>query len=109
MSYSFFLENYDSGWSEYSPMSYKEYTHLPEGQYLMHVRSFNSFNRTTSEAVMTICILPPWYRSTAAKIVYLLLVLSLLLSGILLVQTGGIQGVASGGGTQGTGTGGYAA
>lgn len=79
VSYSFFLENYDSGWSEYSPMSYKEYTHLPEGQYLMHVRSFNSFNRTTSEAVMTICILPPWYRSTAAKIVYLLLVLSLLL------------------------------
>ncbi|MDE6332515.1 MAG: hypothetical protein K2L80_07925, partial [Muribaculaceae bacterium] len=78
VTYSFFLENYDSGWSEFSPMSYKEYTHLPEGDYQMHVRSFNSFDRSTSEAVMSVRILPPWYRSTIAKIVYLLLVLALL-------------------------------
>lgn len=76
--YSFFLENYDSGWSKFSPMSYKEYTHLPEGDYVMRVRAFNSITRKMSENSMNIRILPPWYRSTVAKIVYLLMVLAIL-------------------------------
>lgn len=71
--YSCFLENYDSDWSGYSTSGSKEYTRLAEGKYRLHVRALNRFTRQESVQTFEFRILPPWYRSTAAKIIYALL------------------------------------
>ena len=69
--YSFYLQNYDSGWSDFTPSPSKEYTKLPEGDYTMHVRAYNTFTHRMDERALQFSILPPWYRSTAARIIYL--------------------------------------
>ncbi|MCM1033587.1 MAG: LuxR C-terminal-related transcriptional regulator [Odoribacter sp.] len=76
--YSFYLENYDSDWSTWSTSAAKEYTHLLEGEYVMRVKALNPLTRTVNERVMQFSILPPWYRSTTAKVIYLILTLILL-------------------------------
>lgn len=79
--YSFYLQNYDSGWSEFSPSPSKEYTKLPEGDYTMLVRAYNTFTRRTDERAIRFSILPPWYRSTPARIIYFFIGLLLLYMG----------------------------
>lgn len=63
VEYSYFLENYDKEWSSYSMTRIKEYTKLPQGTYVFHVRAKNRFRPGTSEAMYHFKVLPPWYRS----------------------------------------------
>lgn len=84
--YSYFLQNYDGGWSDYGPSAYKEYTKLPEGDYTMHVRAYNTYTRHTDEGALHFTILPPWYRSTPARVVYSILALLLLYGGYVAVR-----------------------
>ena len=73
VKYSVMLENYDNLWSQFTSSPSKEYTQLSEGNYTFRVRAFNSYTGTTSTCAIHITILPPWYRSLTAKIIYLLL------------------------------------
>ncbi len=73
ISYSCMLENYDSDWSSYSSSNTKEYTKLPKGTYTFKVRAQNSLESETAETSYKFVILPPWYESTAAIIIYILL------------------------------------
>ena len=81
VKFSYFLENYDSDWSEPTASTSKEYTKLPEGRYIMHVRAHNAYTRTTDENVLHFSILAPWYRSRPAMTVYAILGLLLLTVG----------------------------
>ncbi|MCH5217363.1 MAG: hypothetical protein J1F07_02230 [Muribaculaceae bacterium] len=76
--YSFMLEGYDKGWSSPSESPTKEYTRLGEGKYTMRVRALNSVTGETAESAFQFSILPPWYRSMWAWIVYSLLALIIL-------------------------------
>lgn len=78
VSYSFMLDNYDSGWSDWSVMPFKEYTPLQEGDYTIRVRARNNFTKEINERVLHFSVLPPWFRSTPAKVVYLILTLILM-------------------------------
>jgi DNA-binding CsgD family transcriptional regulator len=77
-SYQFYLENYESGWSEWSSQTRKEYTNLKEGQYIFHVRAKNSNGQHSKEAVFHFSIRPPWYRSIIAYILYSISIMALL-------------------------------
>lgn len=74
--YSYYLENYDAGWSAYSTTNSKEYTQLHEGTYTLHIRSFNRYDDSRSEYEFTFKIAPPWYRSTWAISIYFILILA---------------------------------
>lgn len=74
VQYSYYLENYDTGWSEYSQSTSKEYTQLHEGSYTLHISSFNRYDGSREECVFKFGIRPPWYRSIWAIIIYLLIV-----------------------------------
>lgn len=78
VAYSFMLDNYDSGWSDWSVMPFKEYTQLQEGDYTIRVRALNNFTKEINERVLHFSVLPPWFRSTPAKVVYLILTLILM-------------------------------
>lgn len=73
--YSWWLENYDSGWSTWSLTSSKEYTGLPYGNYIFHVkaRSRNSLSQDIPECSFMFTIMPPWYLSKAAIAIYAIL------------------------------------
>lgn len=68
--YKFFLEGYDKKWSDWSRISRKEYTNLPEGSYRFRIKAKNIFQVESKEAVYNFSILPPWYRTSIAYIVY---------------------------------------
>ncbi|KAA6302225.1 MAG: hypothetical protein EZS26_001585 [Candidatus Ordinivivax streblomastigis] len=73
ITYSYRLENYDSDWSTYSAIGTKEYTKLPKGTYIFHVRAHNSLESEEAETIYRFTILPPWYESTFFIILYILL------------------------------------
>lgn len=79
--YSFFLKGYDSDWSQPSRMSTKEYTKLPEGNYVLLAKAFNTYDDSEYETEFRFTIDAPWYRTTAAKAIYAIMVV-LLLTGI---------------------------
>ena len=71
--YSCMLEGYDKEWSTEQYATSKEYTQLSKGSYTFHVRATNLISGKTDEAVIDIEILPAWYETWWAYIIYLLL------------------------------------
>lgn len=68
----------DIGWSEWSNVSFKEYTNLKEGDYIFRVRAINSDDILSAENKVSFTILPPWYRTILAYIIYALIVLAVM-------------------------------
>lgn len=71
--YEYWLEGFDPKWSDWSLQTEKEYTNLSEKEYIFHVRAKNIYDIVSEEAVFKFEILPPWYRTHWAYILYLLL------------------------------------
>ena len=68
--FQYMLEGFDENWSEWSSESQKDYTNLPEGNYTFKVRAINTFGITGNEDFINLTILPPWYRSWWAYLIY---------------------------------------
>ncbi|RYY60511.1 MAG: transcriptional regulator, partial [Chitinophagaceae bacterium] len=72
IEYSYKLDRFDSDWSDWSKKTEKDYTNLPAGTYTFNVRMRNNIRGESSISSYTITVLPPWYFSVWAWIVYLL-------------------------------------
>uniref|UniRef100_UPI001F8ED837 triple tyrosine motif-containing protein n=1 Tax=Nostoc sp. CMAA1605 TaxID=2055159 RepID=UPI001F8ED837 len=72
--FSYYLEGFDQRWSNWSTQHEKDYTNLPEGSYVFHVKSRSSPSAESPECTYTFRVAPPWYRSWWAYVIYLLLV-----------------------------------
>ncbi|MHC0447024.1 triple tyrosine motif-containing protein [Flavobacterium sp. 3-218] len=68
--YEYWLEGFEPGWSDYSLQTEKEYTNLPENEYVFHVRAKNMYDVVSEEAVFRFEVLPPWYRTFWAYLLY---------------------------------------
>jgi len=77
-TYQTFLEGFESNWSDWNRSVYKEYTNLSPGTYTFRVRAKNVFNDISEEASYTFVILPPWYRTWWAYLLYALVSISLI-------------------------------
>ncbi|MDE6310281.1 MAG: hypothetical protein K2L96_00490 [Muribaculaceae bacterium] len=84
--FSHYLENYDDDWSSFTDANSKEYTQLHEGDYTLHLRAYNSATHSVDEHSIRFSVLPPWYRSTWAKVIYTLLTLMLFYTGFKVVS-----------------------
>ena len=69
--YSFLLEGHDDNWSKWAPRTIKEY-YLSEGLYSFKVKARNIYGLVSEEAVFTFSVLPPWYRTTWAYMLYVI-------------------------------------
>jgi DNA-binding CsgD family transcriptional regulator len=78
--FSYYLEGFDKGWSNWSRSYEKEYTNLPEGTYSFHVKARNSPSHESEEYVYSFTISPPFYRTWWAYTLYALGSLFLLFS-----------------------------
>lgn len=72
--YSYLLENYNTSWTELQKDNKVAFTKLPYGNYVLKVRYKNDvFDSDINVYSLKIRVLPPWYRSPWAIIVYTLL------------------------------------
>jgi len=68
--YQTWLEGFENTWSDLDNNYYKEYTNLPTGKYTFHVRAINIYGKQSEEATYSFDILPPWYRTWWAYLLY---------------------------------------
>ncbi|MBL0232601.1 MAG: transcriptional regulator [Chitinophagaceae bacterium] len=74
LEFSYRLRGLDDNWSEWTAKTEKEYTHLPAGNYHFEVKVRNHPGNESAPAIFSFRILPPWYQSVWAYLVYLLLI-----------------------------------
>jgi len=70
--FKFFLEGNDKSWSDWKDENYKEYSNLREGDYTFHVIAKNIYEVESVEATYKFTILPPWYRTVWAIVLYVI-------------------------------------
>ncbi len=70
-------------WRKVDNANYKEYSNLPEGDYTFSAKALYRF-KVLGESTVSFTILPPWYRTLLAKIIYLLLFVAAILMGRML-------------------------
>ncbi|TXI91450.1 MAG: hypothetical protein E6Q34_07230 [Burkholderiaceae bacterium] len=76
MRFQYQLQGFDRGWSDWDAATSKEYTNIPEGTYSFRVRAKNAFGVISDEAVFVFRILPPWYRTAWAYVLWGILITS---------------------------------
>ncbi|MCX6255671.1 MAG: triple tyrosine motif-containing protein [Bacteroidia bacterium] len=73
VDYQYFLEGFDKEWTAWKRISFKEYTNLPAGKYLFKARYIISGNIGGEISLLALKVLPLWYFSRPAIILYLVL------------------------------------
>jgi signal transduction histidine kinase/ligand-binding sensor domain-containing protein/CheY-like chemotaxis protein/AraC-like DNA-binding protein len=72
INYAYFLEGWDDQWSNVGQNRKANYPHLTEGTYTFKVKTSNFQDELTNpETLIRIVVLPPWYRSWWAYLLYL--------------------------------------
>ena len=84
--YSCYLENYDDDWSSFSSVNTKEYTKLRKGTYNFMVKAVNEYNSVVAEANFKFVILPAWYETNLAFVMYGLFLLGILFWLLLIIK-----------------------
>jgi signal transduction histidine kinase len=87
MQYQTFLEGLDEDWSEWETKTSREFSNLPYGSYTFRVRAKNTFNTLSDEITYNFVILPPWYATWWALLLYFI-AFGLLVYGLVRFQTG---------------------
>lgn len=73
--FSYKMEGFDQEWSEWQTESAKEYTNLPDGDYTFRVKTKNKYGVESSPEPFNFTILPPWYKSIPAIMIYMALII----------------------------------
>ncbi len=73
LRYSYIMEGFDDKWSDWIPNTEKEYTNLPAGDYTFKVKAKNNYGFISDEDKVILTVLPPWYQSKGAYLIYILL------------------------------------
>lgn len=73
IEYSYQLEGFDHGWSEWSSKPEKDYTNLSAGDYRFRVRARDNLGNVSEAAVFPFAVNPAWYQGGWAWLGYLLL------------------------------------
>ena len=76
-TYQYRLDGADHGWSDWSNQKQANYSGLGPGHYRFRVHSRAGSDQVGAEGQFAFTILPPWYRTTLAYILYVLLFLLL--------------------------------
>jgi signal transduction histidine kinase/DNA-binding response OmpR family regulator len=68
--YQCLLEGYNDDWTAWNKESWKDYTNLDSGSYTFRVQAKNVYDTIGSEAVFQFKVLPPWYKTWWAYLLY---------------------------------------
>ncbi len=73
IEYQYFLEGYSKEWSPLSKMNIRDFTNLSHGDYVFKVRARVNSKDWSSAASFSFTIAAPWYLSTTAIVIYILI------------------------------------
>lgn len=76
VKYTYRLEGFDQTWSQPSSTPWAAYQKLPAGKYILHVKACSSDGIWGKESMLVIHIKPPFYLTSWAIMIYVLLVLA---------------------------------
>lgn len=79
VKYTYRLEGFDQAWSQPSSTPWAAYQKLPAGKYLLHVKACTSDGTWGKESILVIRIKPPFYLTSWAIMIYVLLVLGVII------------------------------
>jgi len=71
--YQFILDGFEETWSDWNTQTHKEYTNLPQGNFLFRVKARNIYGNISMEATFGFRILSPWYLKWWAILTFVLL------------------------------------
>ena len=80
--YRYMLEGYDDDWSKWQIKSEIGYNNLHEGEYTFKVEARNIYGQISEQANYTFIVLPPWYRTSWAYVLYVFLFILVLFIGV---------------------------
>lgn len=78
INFRYKLEGLDKIWSEPTPVSSKTYNYLPQGDYTLQVEVITKTGNVLDKIKYHFTVQPPFYESTLAKIIYVLMTIFLL-------------------------------
>ncbi|WP_235972943.1 hybrid sensor histidine kinase/response regulator transcription factor [Flavobacterium undicola] len=74
INYAYFLDGWDDQWSNVGQNRKVNYPHLSEGTYVFKVKTSNFQDELSkAETLIRIIVLPPWYRTWWAYLLYLII------------------------------------
>lgn len=79
LEFSFRLKGFDQDWSEWTDKHEKDYTNLAAGTYTFEVKSRNNLSNESEVSHFTFTVLPAWYETVWAYLLYFILLLSVIL------------------------------
>lgn len=79
VKYTYRLEGFDQAWSKPSSTPWAAYQKLPAGKYVLHVKACTSDGTWGKESTLVIRIKPPFYLTSWAIMIYVLLVLGVII------------------------------
>jgi len=75
INYAYYLENWDHNWNYVGKLKTAYYTRLNEGSYTLRIKATNTEGQWDGkQLVIAITVLPPWYRTWWAYLLYLLVI-----------------------------------
>jgi len=82
--YSTKLEDDEKEWSDWSKETKKRFTNIWEGSYLFKIRAKDKYGNISKVIEYRFRILPPWYRSIYALILYVLLIVLVIVVAVII-------------------------
>lgn len=73
--FAYILEGFETAWSDWNDLNFKEYTNLREGSYTFKVKALNPFGLQTPVSSFQFEIQPPFLRSATAYSLYAFILL----------------------------------
>jgi signal transduction histidine kinase/ligand-binding sensor domain-containing protein/DNA-binding NarL/FixJ family response regulator len=75
INYAYCLEGWDNGWNYVGKMKTAYYTRLNEGHYTFKIKATDTKgNWTVKQLVIKVTVMPPWYRTWWAYLLYLFII-----------------------------------
>lgn len=75
--YSYKLEGYSDDWTEWSDLTYADFVKITEGDYTLKVKVKSFYGEESDIESFKFTVLPPWYRTVWAYILYIILAMFL--------------------------------
>jgi len=78
--FSTFLEGRDKNWSEWNKQNFRDYGNLPAGNYIFRVKAKNIYDTESTVSNYNFTILPPWYATWWAYLLYAVTAIAIIYS-----------------------------
>ena len=72
MEYRYKLEGFNDEWSEWSSLNYANFQKIGEGNYTIKIQARNAYGIESEVLSYEVTVLPPWYRTIWAYILYVI-------------------------------------